>query len=102
MLIQKPAEFRYSDITPKTVYQNRRRFLAGVPAAILAGRQLLAPSQAAAAKLPNLVKSPLSTLNETPNPYKDATTYNNFYEFGTAKEQPARYAQEFKTNPWVV
>jgi methionine sulfoxide reductase catalytic subunit len=103
MLIKKPAEFRYSDITPKSAYQNRRRFLAGVPAALLAGRELIAPSgRALGAKLPNLVKSPLSTLNETPNPYKDATTYNNFYEFGTGKEQPARYAQEFKTNPWVV
>jgi sulfoxide reductase catalytic subunit YedY len=102
MLIKKPAEFRYSEITPKSDYQNRRRFLASVPVAMLAGSQLFSPRRVLAAKLPNLVQSPLSTTGEKPNPYSDVATYNNFYEFGTNKDQPAKLAQEFRTNPWTV
>ena len=62
MLIKKSADFRYSEITPKSVYLNRRKFLAGAPAALLAGRELLSPSGRAigATKLTNVVKSPLS------------------------------------------
>jgi len=103
-LIQKPADLRYSDITPKSIYLNRRRFLAGIPATFLAGRELLSPSGRAKAgtKLPDLAKSPLSTLNEKPNSYKDVTTYNNFYEFGTGKDQPSEYAKNFRTQPWTV
>jgi sulfoxide reductase catalytic subunit YedY len=47
------------------------------------------------------VKSPLSA-NGKVNSFKDVTTYNNFYEFGTSKEQPAQLAKNFKTNPWMV
>src|SRR5688572_4002992 len=102
MLIKKPADLRYSDITPKLVFLNRRKFLAGVPAAFLTGRELLLPSaQARAAKLANLTPSKLSTLDEKPNSINDATTYNNYYEFGTQKDQPARLAREFRTHPWT-
>jgi methionine sulfoxide reductase catalytic subunit len=52
--------------------------------------------------LPNLVKSPLSTLNESPNSFKDVSSYNNYYEFGTGKEQPVILAQKLKTEPWTV
>jgi len=54
MLIQKPADIRYSEVTPKSVYLNRRKFLAGVPAAFLGARELLSPSTdaQAGAKLP--------------------------------------------------
>src|SRR5438552_3130411 len=96
MLIKKPADIRYSEVTPKHVYLNRRNFLAGIPAAFLGARELLA-----GAKLPNVGKSNLSA-GEKPNSYKDVATYNNYYEFGTAKEQPAQNAQKFKTNPWTV
>src|SRR5215510_8159893 len=102
MLIKKPAEFRYSEITPKSTYLNRRRFLAGAPAALLAGRELFSPSARALGAKLEVVKSPLSTTGETPNPIKDVTTYNNYYEFGTQKEQPARLAQGFKTDGWIV
>ena len=100
MLIKKPADLRYSDITPRSIYLNRRRFLAGLPVALAAGRELLSPGRARAAggKFPNLVKSPFST-TEKPNSYNDVTHYNNFYEFGTGKEQPAKLAQNFKTGP---
>ena len=103
MLIKKPADIRYSEITPKSLFLNRRKFLAGVPAAFLTGRELLSPSgQARAAKLANVVKSKLSTTGEELNSLQDATTYNNFYEFGTQKDQPAKLARSFQTEPWVV
>ena len=104
MLIKKPADIRYSEITPKSIYLNRRRFLTAVPAAFLGARELLSPAghaSAAAMKLPNLVKSPFST-TEKQNTYKEVTTYNNFYEFGTQKDQPAKNAGNFKTDPWMV
>jgi sulfoxide reductase catalytic subunit YedY len=97
MLIKKPADIRYSEITPKSVYVNRRKFLVGVPVAFLGARKLLQ----AGAKLPNLAKSPFST-TEKPNTYADVTHYNNFYEFGTSKQQPAQNAANFKTSPWTV
>jgi methionine sulfoxide reductase catalytic subunit len=104
MLIKKTADLRYSEITPKAVYLNRRKFLAGVPAALLAGRELLSPGNRALAgtKLPALAHSPLSTTTDKPNSYNDVTHYNNFYEFGTDKSQPAVAAKNFKTSPWTL
>src|SRR5262249_35649908 len=95
MLIKKGGDFRYSDITPKSVYVNRRQFLAAVPAAFLATRA------ARAAKLSNVGKSQFST-SEPPTDPKYTTSYNNFYEFGTRKDQPSRNAQGFPTSPWTV
>ena len=96
MLIKKPADIRYSEITPKHVYMNRRNFLAGVPAAFLGARELLAGT-----KLPNVQKSKY-TVGEKQNSYQDVSTYNNYYEFGTDKSDPAQYAKNFKTAPWTV
>jgi len=103
MLIKKPTDIPYSEVTPKEIYLNRRKFLAGLPLAALVGRELLAPANRAmaATKLPNLAKSPFST-TEKVNSYNDVTHYNNFYEFGTGKEQPAENARNFKTYPWTV
>lgn len=85
----------WSEVTPKSVYLNRRRFLGGL-AALAA-----APGAPGAAKLEGAVKSPYST-TEPPTSYKDVTHYNNFYEFGTAKTQPADLARNFRTRPWTV
>jgi methionine sulfoxide reductase catalytic subunit len=96
MLIKKAGDLQYSDITPKPVYLNRRQFLVGVPAALAAARALRGGT-----KFPSLGKSPLSTTEKVTSP--DVTTrYNNFYEFGTQKNEPARNAQKFKTEPWTV
>jgi sulfoxide reductase catalytic subunit YedY len=94
---------RYSEVTPKALYFDRRRFLAGIPAAFLGARELLSPSARALAgtKLPNLTKSPFST-SEKENSYNDVTHYNNYYEFGTDKGQPVNLAKNFKTDPWTV
>jgi methionine sulfoxide reductase catalytic subunit len=105
LLIKKAADLRHSDITPKSVYLDRRKFLATIPAAFLAGKEMLSPLARALAgetKIPNIVKSPLSTTGEAVNTYEDVTHYNNYYEFGTRKNQPATLAQKLKTSPWTV
>src|SRR5215472_6068996 len=104
MLIKKAPDVRYSDVTPKSLYFNRRQFLAGVPAAFVAGHELLSPSARARAAMAKLstVKSQLSTTGEKISSQDDVTHYNNYYEFGTGKEQPAELSRNFKTSPWVV
>ena len=109
MLIGKAADLTYADVTPKQVYLNRRKFLQAMgiagAAAVVGGRlvELAAPRESvfAATKYGGLVKSPFST-TEKENSYQDVTQYNNFYEFGTDKTDPARNAQKFDTSNWVV
>jgi len=110
MLIKKPSDIPYSEITPKSMYLNRRKFLAGVAAATgaatLGARSVsdwLEPRSVLAdeTKLGPLVKSPFSTTEPT-TPLKDVSTYNNYYEFGTDKSDPARNATKFVTTPWSV
>jgi methionine sulfoxide reductase catalytic subunit len=110
MLIKKAADIPSSEITPKALYLNRRRFLAGAAlagaAAVAAGvglREMASPSSVAQAnsKIDGLQKSPFST-SETITPYKDVTNYNNYYEFSTDKYEPAGLAKNFKTRPWAV
>ncbi len=103
MMIRKPGDLGQQDVTPKAVYLNRRKFLAAAPAAFLTARELLSPRGRALAetKLPNLAKSPFST-TEPITSFDIVTHYNNFYEFGTGKSDPARYAQKFRTSPWTV
>jgi sulfoxide reductase catalytic subunit YedY len=98
-----------SEITPKELFMNRRRFLAaaaGIGALALSGTQiaeLLTPPLYAStgAKL-KASKSPLSTAGERLTPYKDVTHYNNFYEFGMDKESPSKLAGRFHPLPWTV
>ena len=109
MLIKRVSEIPSSEVTPKWLYLNRRKFLAGalgVTAGALAGdslKQLAWPSQKvhAGSKLTVAAKSPFST-TEPVTPYNDVTHYNNFYEFGTEKEDPAKYATNFHTSPWSL
>jgi sulfoxide reductase catalytic subunit YedY len=109
MLVKRSSDLNYSDVTPKSVYVNRRKFLAQVAiggGALLAGKalwELLAPSRrvAAATQLNPAIKSPFST-TEPQTSYNDVTHYNNFYEFGTDKSDPARNATNFRTSPWSV
>ena len=104
MLIKKSSDLRYSDVTPKSLYFNRRKFLAGVPAALLAGNELLSPARRALAATTKLqtVKGSLSTTGEKINSEEDVTSYNNYYEFGTGKDEPQVRARNFKTSPWTV
>jgi sulfoxide reductase catalytic subunit YedY len=99
MLIGKPSDIPSSEITPKSLWLDRRRFLAG--SAAFGAALAFAPGEARAAAL-SVVKSPLSTKGEELTPLKDITGYNNFYEFGTDKSDPAAYAGAMKTRPWTV
>ncbi len=109
MLIKKACDIRSSEITSKSLYLNRRKFLTGTAlagAAALAGSrfsELWSPSDVVEAndKIPGIQSSPLST-TEKQTPYKDVTNYNNYYEFSTDKYEPAGLAQKFKTRPWTV
>ncbi len=107
MLIKKATDIRSSEITPKSLYLNRRQFLAGAAIAGAATglglRELVSPSTTVLAgnKIDGIKKSPFST-TETITPYKDVTNYNNYYEFSTDKDGPAKLAQKFRTRPWKV
>jgi sulfoxide reductase catalytic subunit YedY len=102
MLIKKAPDLRYSDVTPRKFYLDRRKFLAGMPAAFLGARAFLSPSAVSAAALANVRKSPLST-SEAPNTIKQVTNYNNYYEFGTDKEGVAGNVKNFKMpSEWIV
>ena len=94
-----------SEITPRDVYLHRRDWLRHAAA----GGAALALGEAALAqqgKRPRLAGAksavPGAVVMDTPTAYNDATTYNNFYEFGTDKSDPARNAHTLKTQPWTV
>jgi len=104
MLIRKPADIPYSEVTPHSLYLRRREFIQAAAAGAIGAAVALTPRDARAQgrpKLPNVRKSPLST-TEPPNDYGDVTGYNNFYEFGTSKEDPKAYSQKFNPRPWTV
>ena len=107
MLIKQAPDIRSSEITPERVYRNRRQFIqaaSGAVAGAVAGGTVLGRYSGTAKAqevLQDVRKSPLSTDDE-PNSYEDITTYNNFYEFGTDKGDPARYAHEMSIRPWSV
>lgn len=99
MLIRqrKAGEVRGSEITPRSVWLDRRRFLGAGAGLIAAGA--LAPR--ALARPLESVAGPFATAEDL-TPYEDVTTYNNFYEFGTGKGDPAENAGSLRTSPWTV
>ena len=99
MLIRKPADLRYSDVTPKDLYLNRRRFLAAGSAIV--GAWALPTPAGATMKLNNVTKSAYK-VDEKITPREDITSYNNYYEFGTDKAEPMRYANTLRPSPWQV
>ncbi|NOT27237.1 MAG: protein-methionine-sulfoxide reductase catalytic subunit MsrP [Acidobacteria bacterium] len=104
MLIRKPADIPYSEVTPKALYLRRREFIQTAAAGAIGAAVALSPRESRAqgrAKLPNVRKSSLSA-TEAPNSYDDATGYNNFYEFGTDKGDPKANAQRFVPRPWSI
>jgi sulfoxide reductase catalytic subunit YedY len=105
MLIRRPDDIRPSEITPQSVFTDRRRLLK---VAGFAGSALLLPGRGYADDIPadhrrlsGIRKSPLS-LKEPPNSFEDITTYNNFYEFGLDKGDPAANSGKFRPRPWSV
>jgi len=111
MLIKPPADIDPSEITPRNVYEARRTFLRQAAALGLAGTMLPHATAQTASAAPVTEQGKLaalpgkaSTLSTTDKltPYKDVVTYNNYYEFGTDKHQPAQYAHRLRTRPWSV
>ncbi len=119
MLIKRPADILPSEITSESAYWNRRKFMGAAGTLALGG--LLAScaeadsADSGAAKVIDSVdgetldfrKASSSSAkgfytDETLTPYRDVTAYNNFYEFGTDKRDPARYADKLTTDPWSV
>jgi sulfoxide reductase catalytic subunit YedY len=93
MLIRKPDDIPSSEITPESVYVNRRGFLGAAAAAIAT---VAAPASLVACADADAAQDKL-------NSYEEITQYNNFYEFGLDKEDPARLAPRLlKTRPWTV
>jgi methionine sulfoxide reductase catalytic subunit len=102
-----------SEITPRAIYEDRRRLLkwmatgvAGASLATWAQREALAQQVAKPGKLPALSATRSTVAGavtmEKITEYKDATSYNNYYEFGTDKADPAQNAHTLKTKPWTV
>src|SRR5207302_3386710 len=110
MLIKKQDDINlsYSEVTPKSVFLDRRKFLTGMAltgAAAFAGFEafkMAQPTEVAHANTKlSFSKSPYSD-TQTPASFKDITSYNNYYEFGTDKDEPSQYAGTLKTRPWTV
>lgn len=116
-MIQKKSDIRASEITPAEVFYNRRKFLhdSGLALATVAASAAgLLPLSSMAAysnanrsptagsiKLPDFSKG-YSTSAEKLTSYNDITSYNNYYEFGTGKEEPSIHSKLFKPSPWTV
>jgi methionine sulfoxide reductase catalytic subunit len=108
MRMHSQRDIPSSEITPKEVWMNRRTFMTAAAATGLTAvagegaRRILGPSEVQAAEKLTTVKSPLSTPGLTPTPLEDITHYNNFYEFGVNKDDPARNAWRLHTRPWSI
>ncbi len=100
MLIIRGPRFKSSEVTDPRVYLDRRAFMAGAAALPFLGRAAHAAPPAGQA-LRAQRNAPLS-LTESPTSFENASTYNNFYEFGVNKEDPARLASSLRPRPWGV
>ena len=109
MLIKRPSGIKSSEITDRGLYVRRRDFLrTAIGTAALAGAAMDAAKAASndvpggrGRRLEGVTKGPFRT-DEELTPYKAITTYNNFFEFGTDKDQPSRNAARLKTSPWTI
>ncbi|HVT39755.1 MAG TPA: protein-methionine-sulfoxide reductase catalytic subunit MsrP [Gemmatimonadaceae bacterium] len=110
MLIRRTDYIKSSEITPESLYLSRRAFLsaagglaAGGLAGALAGVARPAWGEAAPGQEPQPTgKAYGLQKDDKPTPWEDVTTYNNFYEFGSDKSDPAANAKAFKTRPWTI
>ncbi|HLB36063.1 MAG TPA: protein-methionine-sulfoxide reductase catalytic subunit MsrP [Gemmatimonadales bacterium] len=90
MLIRRPPDMPSSEITDESLYFNRREFMLAAGAAV-AGFPSVGPSV-----------RPSAQSDDKLTPYEDVTTYNNFYEFGTDKSDPAKHAHTLRARPWTL
>lgn len=119
MLIKKPSDIPSSEITPEAIYLARRDFMRGVFSAgvlgatgMMASNAMAEPGYIAAEaenKGPDWLKQQIAAasadkkiLSDKLTPYEHVTEYNNFYEFGYNKDDPAKNSQKFQPHPWKV
>lgn len=92
MAYRRKTDLNWSDVTPRPLFLNRRQLILGGAAMTFAG-----PALAKIAAKPSAYST-----DAAPNSLEDITGYNNYYEFGTGKEDPAAYAGTLTTSPWSV
>jgi sulfoxide reductase catalytic subunit YedY len=102
--IRTSADIPSSEITPESVYHSRREILkaagfAGAGVALAGPSAFAQANPYAAARNPKYVPDPVA---DKPNTFEEITSYNNFYEFGTDKRDPAQYAGKLTVKPWTV
>ena len=85
-------KYKHSEITPEQIYNKRRKFIKSIG---------LGVGSLSLSSIPFLNNAYSQNKNELTS-YKDITTYNNYYEFGTGKGDPFKNSQEFVTKPWSV
>ena len=106
MLIRRTSNIKSSEITDRDLFLNRREFMRaaaglGVAGGLYSAGMLISGKAHAGTQLAGVKKSAYS-VNETLTPLEAVTNYNNFYEFGTDKDDPAAHAGKLKTRPWQV
>jgi len=110
MIVKKRSDIKPSEITTESDYLNRRNFiraglLAGTGIATGLAYRYFNPTPLPPVEVKDIsnIEMPKSfSTDEKPNTFEDITNYNNYYEFGTDKDQPARLAQKLVTRPWTV
>jgi methionine sulfoxide reductase catalytic subunit len=101
MLIRRADDVRSSEVTDERLYLSRREFLVKVPPGAVTAAAAVSAGCAQSPDQGPAPRGPFDT-DEELTPFKQVTTYNNFYEFGTDKSDPARHAHLLKTEPWSV
>ena len=91
-----------SEITPADRYFNRREVMAGLLATGAVGLGPASAANAEALQRLKYTRNARLSLDEAPNSLKDITTYNNFDEFGTEKDHPARHSGNYRPRPWTL
>ena len=102
MLIRKPNKISESEITPYQVYLNRRKFIGQAGRVALVAAVAPGTLYARDVSASEAVDAVTGAQEDELTPYEDVTQYNNFYEFGTGKDDPAGSAGDFRTRPWTV
>ncbi len=98
------ADLPYSEVTPEPVYRSRREFISATAVGVLGAAACLSAGPEAQAALATTSKSApaLDPATDPLTAFEQITTYNNYYEFGTGKGDPARYAHRLTVKPWAV
>ena len=102
MLIRRASRFKASEITDPGLYVNRREFMVGAAALALWPSGAAAATPATAGQPLKATRNAAFSVSDPPTKFENATTYNNFYEFGVDKEDPSKLAHSLRPRPWTV